>query len=48
MMPFYVVRAINRYCQVLNLRGEGCGPCQIVELCQEDIKEYKAGKNDTR
>ena len=40
-MPFYVVMVINRYCAVLNKGIIGCGECQIVNLCTEDIEEHK-------
>ena len=46
MMPFYVVRAINRYCRVLNIRGVGCGECQIMDLCNQDIEEHNKWKKE--
>ena len=42
MIPFYVMGAINRYCKAL--KGKPCGDCQIVDLCLEDIEEYKKSK----
>lgn len=40
MTPFYVERAIARYCPLFKGKGmEGCIKCSIAELCIEELKE---------